>query len=201
MSRPSGVAERIRTRILRGEIGAGERLVEIRLAETLRTSRSTLREALRLLEGRGLVVANEAGGMRVVSLEDHELEGALRVRAALEAHAAGEAAERMRRGGLTPEALDRPSSLADTHRDDPDAAVFADRTFHLAVDALAGNRAGHVVLDHLWDRIVVGALRAGWTARDQDHHDLIAAIAAGDPEHAASIAHRHAHASPCSPLP
>src|SRR5687767_1120622 len=107
MSRVSGLAELVRIRILRGELAPGERLIEVLLAESLRTSRSTLREALRLLEGRGLLVAGDGGGMRVVAFGRDELRQTLQVRAALEALGAAEAADRRRRGDVGDEALAR----------------------------------------------------------------------------------------------
>lgn len=73
LNRVSGLAELIRIVILQGGIAPGELLIEVMLAERFHTSQSTLREALRLLEGRGLLVANESGGMRVVELGPDEL--------------------------------------------------------------------------------------------------------------------------------
>ena len=191
MSRVSGLAELIRIQILQGEFAPGERLIEVTLAESLRTSRSMLREALRLLEGRGLLVAGDGGGMRVVAPDRDELAQTLRVRAALEALSAGEAAERRRQGELGDAALERVAALVDA----AEADVFADRTLHLALDGLAANRPGHVALDHLWDRVVVGSIR--WrppssALATRDHRALLAAIAEGDAEEAAALARRHA---------
>ena len=199
MSRVSGVAELVRLQILRGRIRPGERVNEVLLVEQLRTRRASLREALRLLEGRGLLVATESGGMQVIEVDGDGLAEALEVRAALEALSAGLAAGRSRRGQLSAGALRSASQLADAPADDrrPAAALFADRRFHLAVDALAGNRPGHVALDHLWDRIMVGGLCSGsWPLSDataaHDHRELLLAIASGDADHASAIAYRHA---------
>src|SRR4051794_32170530 len=98
MSRVSGLVERVRLMVLRGEIPAGGRIVELHLAEAFRVRRSTVREVLSRREGEGLVVANESGGMRVVSIDAQELADALRARAALEALSAGLAAERVAEG-------------------------------------------------------------------------------------------------------
>lgn len=200
MSRVSGLAELTRLKILRGEIAPGELLNQATLAERLRTSRSTLREALRLLEGRGLLVANESGGMRVVEVDAGGLDETLRVRAALEALSAAEAAGRARRGGLGAEGLRRVSALVDAGEvaaEDPRpaAAVLADRTLHLAVAALSDNRVCHAALDHLWDRIVIANLRcAAWPPRSAqagEHRLLVAAVAGGDEDGASAIARRH----------
>ena len=60
------VAEQLRTAILRGEVGVGERLPpERELAPRFGTNRNTLREAIRSLEAQGLVVARQGDGVRV----------------------------------------------------------------------------------------------------------------------------------------
>jgi DNA-binding GntR family transcriptional regulator len=201
MSRVSGLVERVRLMVLRGEVHAGDRMVEVHLAETLRTSRGTVREVLRRLEGDGLLVANHSGGMRVVSLDAEDLAATQLGRAALEALSAGLAAERVRDGRLAPGALRDLDGLADaaeaaTHAPAEPAAVLADRRFHRAVDALAANRPCHDALDRLWDRIVVAAWQSVARAErvavaDREHRDLLAAIAGGAPQDAADIARRH----------
>jgi GntR family transcriptional regulator of vanillate catabolism len=205
MSRVSGLVERVRLMILRGEIPAGGRIVELHLAETFRISRSTVREVLRQLEGHGLLEANESGGMRVVALDARELAGTLEVRGALEALSARLAAARIADGRIASAAVRALGGLADAadaalRGGAPADAVLADRAFHRALDALAANRAGHDALDRLWDRIVVAtsapaARRQPAELADRDHRELLAAVAAGDGAHAAAIAQRHALAA------
>ncbi|MGE5541929.1 MAG: GntR family transcriptional regulator, partial [Bacillota bacterium] len=56
-------AEHIRQRIVRGVYGRGERLPsETELSAELSVSRSTLREALRLLEDEGLIMSRRGAG-------------------------------------------------------------------------------------------------------------------------------------------
>lgn len=188
MSRVSGMVERVRLMVLRGELPAGARVVEVHLAERFDLGRSTLREVLRHLAGNGLLVANESGGMRVVRLDGEELAHTLQVRAALEALSAGLAAERVGRGEVSADAL-RGAVTAGGRS--PEEALHADRRFHRAVDVLSGNRACQDALDRLWDRLVVATLRAPAGHADADHRELVAAIAAGDAEEASAIARRH----------
>src|SRR5919199_3259729 len=98
MSRVSGVAERVRVMILSGEIGLGEPVLDERLLARLGVGRVTLREALRRLEGEGLLVSGHSGAMRVVELDDCVLRETLEARAALEGLSAGLAARRFRDG-------------------------------------------------------------------------------------------------------
>jgi DNA-binding GntR family transcriptional regulator len=201
MSRVSGVVELVRSMILRGEVPAGGRMVELLLAERFRTSRATVREVLRQLEGDGLLVANADGGMHVVRLSEDELVDALRVRAALEELSAGLAADRVRDGDVPADAFSGLTALADaagvTARSGAvEDAVLADRHFHRALDALAGNEPCHDALARIWDRIVVGALQQSTRMRppaaaDGDHRRLLAAVGAGDAGEASAIARAH----------
>jgi DNA-binding GntR family transcriptional regulator len=201
MSRVSGLAELVRLMVLRGEVPAGGRLVELHLAEKLRTGRSTIREALRRLEGDGLLVANDSGGMRVVRLDREELAATLQVRSALEALSAGLAARRVRDGELAPATVEELAALADVadaaaRGGTRDQAVVADRAFHRAVDALAENRPCHAALNRLWDQIVVACRQAMAVPpraqlADREHRELLIAISTGDEDEAAETARRH----------
>jgi DNA-binding GntR family transcriptional regulator len=155
MSRVSGLAELIRIMVLRGEIAPGGRLIEPQLREALGTSRPVLREALRLLEGRGLLVAGDGGGMRVAELDHDELVGCLRARAALERVCANVAARE-------PASADEAATLRDltagvASPSSAEAIVAADRTFHLAVARLARVQACSDALDRLWDRVIIAS--------------------------------------------
>jgi len=73
LQRPRSLHEQtyqaLRTAILTGEVKAGTRLVETQLAETLRVSRTPIREAFRQLQRENLVTPDPvSGGMRVATL-------------------------------------------------------------------------------------------------------------------------------------
>ena len=91
----SRLTETLTEAIVRGEIPAGKKLSEPDLARRYEVSRGPLREALRRLEGRGLVHHVPHSGARVVTLERDEILELSRVREALEGMAARLAAERM----------------------------------------------------------------------------------------------------------
>jgi DNA-binding GntR family transcriptional regulator len=180
MSRVSGITERVRLMVLRGELPAGSRVVDLHLAERFDVGRGTLREVLNRLAGDGLLVANESGGMRVVSPGADDLEELLQVRAALEGLSAALAAGRVRDGAVRADGLEGLASAQTVHED---------RRFHRAIDVLAGNRANLRTLDRLWDRLVVATLHA--PSPPAGHRELVAAITAGDPADAADAARRH----------
>lgn len=87
------VSERIRDAILRGDLVAGQRLVEADLCEELGASRGAIRSALVELAAEGLVerVANRGARVRVVPLE--EAIEIYEVRRVVEALCAAKAAE------------------------------------------------------------------------------------------------------------
>ncbi len=106
----SRLTETLTEAIVCGEIPAGKKLSEPDLARRFDVSRGPLREALRRLEGRGLVHHVPHSGARVVTLERDEILELSRVREALEGMAARLAAERM-----SDAEIDELSQLLDEH--------------------------------------------------------------------------------------
>ncbi|KWX22332.1 MULTISPECIES: GntR family transcriptional regulator [Mycolicibacterium] len=76
--------DELRRLILDGELAPGERLNEFSISERLGVSRFPVREAFRRLEAEGLVESLPRRGVRVVELDQHELEVVREMRVALE---------------------------------------------------------------------------------------------------------------------
>jgi len=91
---PLQVAERIGQGIIDEQFQPGERLKEVELALSFGVSRATIREALRILENRGLVNILPQRGARVTELSPKELEDLFEIRAALLGVASRRLAER-----------------------------------------------------------------------------------------------------------
>jgi DNA-binding GntR family transcriptional regulator len=89
---PKQIADHLGHRVLRAEFRAGTRLKEIELAAFYRVSRGPIREALRLLERRGLVEVVPRHGARVRSFDMSEVSAIFSIRAVLFGLAAREAA-------------------------------------------------------------------------------------------------------------
>ena len=89
---PLQIAERIGASIVEERFAPGERLKEVELALGFGVSRATVREALRLLEKRGLVSILPQRGARVTELSKKELEDLFEMRAALLGLASGRVA-------------------------------------------------------------------------------------------------------------
>lgn len=90
-----GAFQRLQKAIVEGEIAPGSRISEQFLSSTYGISRGPLREAIRRLEGRRLVVRVPHAGVRVVSLSYEELIELYHVREALEGMACRLAAQNM----------------------------------------------------------------------------------------------------------
>ena len=127
----------LRTAILEGRFGVGERLFESKLADQLGISRNPVRESIRRLQQDGLVDVRPRGGIYVASISIEEADDIYRVRGALEALAARLAAER-----VTDHELQELRHLAFDHGEtskdaaENQAVTEADR-FHKAVHEFA----------------------------------------------------------------
>jgi DNA-binding GntR family transcriptional regulator len=78
------IAEELRERILSGQLAPGARIKQDELAEELQTSRLPVREALRILESRGLVTLRSNQGAWVASMDLRQCELSYQMRERLE---------------------------------------------------------------------------------------------------------------------
>ncbi|MCJ2178958.1 GntR family transcriptional regulator [Novosphingobium album (ex Hu et al. 2023)] len=78
------VADILAERILAGDLAPGARIKQDELAEELETSRIPVRDALRMLEARGLVTMRANAGARVASLTRRDLEVSYEIRERIE---------------------------------------------------------------------------------------------------------------------
>ncbi|MGH1540954.1 MAG: GntR family transcriptional regulator [Arenicella sp.] len=101
----------LREAIVSGELAAGSKLSEPKLAEQYQTSRGPIREAIRRMEMMQLVHHVPHEGVRVVSLDLANMVELYHVREALEGKAAALAATNM-----TAEAIDQLGELLNLHQ-------------------------------------------------------------------------------------
>lgn len=101
---------RLTQAIITGELQQGQKLSEADLATRFGISRGPLREALRQLEGSGLVQRIPHAGARVVTLNHKKLADLYQVREALEGMACRIAAQQMPQ-----EEIERLTQLLDVH--------------------------------------------------------------------------------------
>jgi DNA-binding GntR family transcriptional regulator len=92
MSLGEHIFKTISKSIIEGDLVAGTRLIENRLAKSLLISRTPVREALHKLHRDGLIKPIPKGGYAVTGLTKKEIEEIFDIRCLLESHAAGLAA-------------------------------------------------------------------------------------------------------------
>lgn len=190
----------LRERIRTGEIPPGTRLRQEVLAEELGISRTPLREAMRLLAADGLVELEPNRGAIVTALRHDDQVAFWEARLALEPAAARLAAERPSPSGL--EAM-RAAITEQRAVGSDDQGFAANRAFHLALVAAAGNSHLNRFAETLWVRAVGQTIYAAQSsdatvvaAYANQHAAMLAAIEQGDGELAERLTREHILASP-----
>lgn len=143
ISTPVSIREKvyraIRDEILNGNIASGERMVETRLAEQIKTSRTPVREALHMLEREGLLEAIPRVGYRVRRINWDEVEEICEIRAVNEVLAARWAIKRITAKEI--KALEK--NIRDGEREvrggKPKAFVDRDEEFHETLARASGS--------------------------------------------------------------
>lgn len=135
------VYARMRNLILTGEWKPDERLVERRLAQSFRVSRTPVRQAIAMLEVEGLIRTTPNHGAVVRSYQPEELEDLYQLRAVLEGYASGRAATRISSKGLgrLRESCERFEKLR--AKDDVLKLVEENLFFHDTILEVAGSEA------------------------------------------------------------
>lgn len=201
------VVEALLERIRAGEWPLGHRLPgETTLAAELGVGRSTLREAVRELAGKGVVDSRQGAGVYVTAVDVPEdwdavlrrtaVASVLEARIAIETEAAALAAQRRTPSDLR--ALRRALAGRDVDDLDLDAYVDADMAFHRTVVAAAHNELLVELFDSFLPRLRTAMvemlrLRRGFSrvADRKPHEELVAAIADHRAEAAAAVSRAH----------
>jgi DNA-binding GntR family transcriptional regulator len=189
------VADYLRRAILEGELGVGERIRQVSLASRLDSSRLPVREALRTLEGEGLVSLEPNKGARVTKLDPEELHVLYRARAGIEPIVIADSVSR-----LTTGQVERLDQILTTIEDGVDVVDFLllDREFHLLT--YAGCRSQHLIsiVDRLWNstqhyrRAFVTRTGDSWRGvTNAEHRLLFEAVRTRNAEVAGSILATH----------
>ncbi len=195
------IADRIVGAVLSGEVPLGGKLREQALAQSLGVSRGPMREAIRRLEGRGLIERVANHGARVISLGADDLREIYTIREALEGIACRLATERM-----TPADLKRLSNLvekqvAEVKKQKQPYALESDLDFHSRIVSAAGSkRLETLINDELFDMLRIYRARSeavpGRGMRAVvEHQQVVKAMMAGDPSKAEEMMRLHIRAA------
>jgi DNA-binding GntR family transcriptional regulator len=190
---PLQIADRIGEAIVDEQFAPGGRLKEVELAGAFGVSRTTLREALRILESRGLVRILPQRGAQVTQLSRAELENLFEIRAVLLGLAARDAARNYQAADHAP--LKARLAALGAARDDARAYARASAELVACVARLSRN-------DQLAEMIAGFAQRIGRYTRlglaslERRAHSLanwrrlVKAVAARDQQSAEDITRR-----------
>ena len=191
--------DRIETAIMKGDLPPGTRISEVLLAKTFGISRGPLREAIRRLEGRGLLERIPHVGARVVTLSVDDLLEVFDIREALEGMACRLAAERMTDGEIA-----AVGAVLDRHGGD--AALVAgeayyqqpgDYDFHYRIaQGTKNRRMAELLCGEMYHLIRIYRYRAGAVPGRapqafDEHRKILAALQARDGARAEALMREH----------
>jgi len=192
--------EALRSAVLHGELGPGERLNQAELASTLGVSDRTVREALASLIAEGLICREPYREFRVVGISADDIEDISQMRAMLEGWAMEIAASRIaseeihRMRTLIPKmnsnnALQSAASFQGYNRDFHWTAINACNRPHL-IDML--KRLWDLMRPYSFDKDGIDLRETGDIERLQrSHQELVDALSSGDGRRARAILARH----------
>jgi DNA-binding GntR family transcriptional regulator len=191
--------DRIETAIMKGDLAPGTKISEVLLAKTFGISRGPLREAIRRLEGRGLLEIIPHVGARVVTLSIDDVREVFDIREALEGMACRLAAERM-----TDDEIAAVDAVLERHSDD--AALRAgeayyqqpgDYDFHYRIAQGAKNRRiVELLCGEMYHLIRIYRYRSGAVPGRapqafDEHRKILAALQARDGALAETLMREH----------
>jgi DNA-binding GntR family transcriptional regulator len=183
------VHERLRSAILHGEIPPGATTSQAALAEQLSAGRTPLREALRMLQGEGLVVSEPNRRVRIAELSADDAEQLYVIRVSLEAVAIRITVPTLTSADFA--ALEGYMAQMDRYIRVDDQPGFREshRAFHQLLVAGAGPRVSEQMAE-LFDhgeryRVHYGCANGTYEDRREEHRGILDAADAGDADLAA----------------
>jgi amidase len=184
----------LREEILSGQRAPGERLTELAVAEQYGTSRVPAREAIRILEGEGLIVAASPRVRVVAAVSDTDAADMFELRGTLEAIAAARAAER---GTAAQHATLRTILEEGQSRlfsGEIDALPDLNTRFHAAIADASGSAIIGGMVNQILPRIaqsytaaITGRAMGSW----REHAAIVQAITDGDAVLARRLTREH----------
>ncbi|MDG4767401.1 GntR family transcriptional regulator [Solwaraspora sp. WMMD406] len=202
------VYEAVRAQVMDHVVAPGARINIDALARELRVSPTPVREALARLEADGLVRKRPLVGYTATGLLTRdEFDELVDMRLILESAAARRAADRRREIDIDRlrDAADLPGPVPDTQGYASIAAFTAqDARFHHLLAEESGNRMLHDAVVRLRPHLHLFRLHFPTThyqTSEAEHHRIVDAVAAGDPDRAADAVRDHLLAARARHLP
>lgn len=189
------IADILAERILAGDLAPGARIKQDELAEELDISRIPVRDALRMLEARGLVVMRPNAGARVTALTTRDLEVSFEIRARVEPLLLAESVPGLTEGDIA----DLSATMARIERaTDLDETIALGREFHWITYRRHDTPLLAQIVERMWDTTqsyrrayMKLSLGQGNRTHDVEHRLLYDAICRGEIETAQSVLSMH----------
>lgn len=190
------IRDRILADIAAGTLPFGARLTIDDLARSYGASHMPVREALRELQGAGLLETGTGKSARVRGIDEPFIENLFATRVAVQTMLARQAAQRCTAKLLEPvlrieDELERCLSA-----DDHPGVLACNQRFHSAINAISGNGEAEAVIGRhwllisaMWQRLGYGPERFATVV--SDHRHLLTALRQGDAEAAGTLMGAH----------
>jgi len=194
----------LRHAILSGELIVGTRLVETQLAETLRVSRTPIREAIRQLQRENLITTDGSGALRVAKLSIEDAIQLYDCRIALEQLSVSEACRH-----ATPSQIAKLEQVVQQaeqtqgqlhHSLTYQELLYIDYEFHRLLAESSANQWLVQILDQVFDKMALLRLRTmeqnpGVLEIRSEHRRILQAVCDRDPVRATQAIQYHLIAS------
>src|ERR1700759_4371866 len=188
------VFRRVREAILESELPPGETMSQVALADELGVSRTPLREALRMLQGEGLIEARPNRRVRVSPISASDLEELYALRVAVEAQALRLAVPRMTSEHIA--VLEGSIAQMAHYAEQRDMRrwLVPHAEYHRQLTNLAGERFAALLsplFDHAerYRRLPLGHGPSAWATAD--HREILDAVKRGEVQVAAALLAQH----------
>jgi DNA-binding GntR family transcriptional regulator len=191
-STPSQITDALEGEILAGSLKPGERLREAKLAEAFSVSRNSVREALRVLERKGLVRHVPHRGAEVIKLTDEDVDDLFRVRVVLERQGLASIDSAEARTLLIE---DVEGIEAAAREGDAAALLEHDLAFHRLLVQQIGSRRFNELYVTLQRELRLALLQLDsfdpTMAQVAEHREIVEAVQAGQVEKADKLLRQH----------
>lgn len=196
MRRVLDIKERLLLDIAAGAFAPGHRLTIDELASRYQASHMPVREALRELQGSGVLTQGPGRSTRLADLDPVSVGNLFATRSAIEVMLTREAAQRCTRSDVTELQAIEDDLEAAVAAGDNAGVLAANRRFHSRIYAIAANPEANLIVERhwlllslLWARVGYGATR--YPGVVNDHRHLLTALAANDVEAAGVLMGAH----------
>jgi len=186
----------IKGAIIGGEFDPGRRLIEEKLAEDMKTSRTPVREAIQKLEKEGLIYRLPRGGFAVKGVTEEEVEEVFGLRGVLEGYAGFLATERMDENELA--SLEKIIALEEACLLDMNTEEFIrlDGEFHDVLYRAAKNTRLYNLLHDLRDyiyryRVIIMRYQRKPSLAVKDHKEMVNSIKSKSAKQVEKLVRKH----------